>query len=81
MASVAFVANPAQAATFTASINGTDYNITTVTGSYNSLKTQLEATPWWNNQSLASSVALNLGITNPSSVLNGMGPLFALEVA
>ena len=44
---VVFSASPTQAATFT--VNGTDYDITTVYGSYDSLKTQLEATPWWGN--------------------------------
>jgi hypothetical protein len=55
VASVMFAASPAQAVIF--NVGGTNYDITLVGGSYNSLKTQLEATPWWNNLWLAQNVA------------------------
>jgi hypothetical protein len=47
-----FAAKPAQAATF--NVNGTDYEITTVTGTYLGLQDQLVATPWWGNETLAT---------------------------
>lgn len=55
MASVAFVANPAQSATFT--VNGTVYDITTTYGSYKTLSSQLQANPWWGNQGLAAQLS------------------------
>lgn len=70
----------AQAATFT--VNGTLYDITTVRGSYNSLQTQLQATPWWNNTGLASQFANtvlgNLGFPNQAGS-NLAGPFFAYD--
>jgi hypothetical protein len=77
VASVMFTAKPAQAATFT--VNGTDYDITTVKGTYNDLKTQLQATPWWDNGSLAAALALSAVIpvlrTDFAGVPNGQGQL------
>jgi len=66
-ASVICVASPAQAVVF--NIQGTNYDITIVEGSYNSLKTQLEATPWWRDDWLfatgvASLVGTSLGTPN-----------------
>ena len=78
MASVAFVANPAEAAIFT--VGGTNYDVTTVTGSYNSLKSQLEATPWWGNSTLAADLAT--AATSAGSWNNdngGMGAFFAFN--
>ena len=80
---VVFSASPTQAATFT--VNGTDYDITTVYGSYDSLKTQLEATPWWGNGSLgfqvATAVGNELGWYSPAYARYAEGgPLFAYGV-
>lgn len=71
---VMFTAKPAQAATFT--VNGTDYDITTVTGSYNSLTTQLQATPWWGNSLLAEALANEVWDSLGYTSLGG-GPVFA----
>jgi len=72
---VMFAAKPAQAATFT--VDGTAYDITTVTGSYNSLTTQLQATPWWGDQFLAISIAMEVwqGLGLPGGGI--YGPFFA----
>jgi len=79
---VVFSANPAQAATF--NVNGTDYEITTVTGTYLGLQDQLVATPWWGNETLATTIANQvagqLGILNSIGPTQG-GPLFAYQLA
>ena len=61
VASVAVAVSPAQASTFT--YNGTNYDITTVTGSYGSLSSQLSSTPWYNDFNLASGL---LGVVKTS---------------
>jgi len=60
-ASMVFVANPAQSSIFT--VGGNDYDITTVTGSISQNKTQLESTPWWNNDSLGYDMAVTVGLS------------------
>lgn len=76
--SIAFVANPAQAAIFT--VGGIDYNITTVTGSYNSLASQLTTTPWFGNQTtaltFASTVGTFFGSPNSLPIVGSAAPLF-----
>ncbi|MBD2667306.1 hypothetical protein [Richelia sinica] len=71
-------ASSAKAAIFT--VNGTDYDLTTKTGSFNSLSSELTQQPWWGNFSLAidfaAVVAGTLGLPNDTS-LGGAGPLFA----
>ena len=78
VASVMFSAKPAQAAVF--NYYGTDYDITTVTGTFDSLQTQLQATPWWGEPAASSSFAAFVGdgLSTPNSI-NGFprGPLFA----
>ena len=74
LVSVMFAANPAQSAIF--NVGGTDYDITTITGNYYSLKTQLEATPWWEGKMLVGEFAIALG--SAMSGTNGLGPVFAL---
>ena len=73
IASVMLTAKPAQAATF--NVNGTDYDITTVTGSFNTLQTQLQSQLWWGNTQSASEFANLVGITLGTP--NGYGPWFA----
>lgn len=77
---IGFTAMPevSQAATFT--VNGTVYDVTTVSGSYNSLQSQLQKTPWWGNLGLASQFANtilgNLGFPNQSGIF-AESPYFA----
>jgi hypothetical protein len=47
--------SPAKALVF--NVGGTNYDITTVTGTYTSLSTQLQATPWWGQQQLSIDLA------------------------
>jgi hypothetical protein len=65
------------AATFT--VAGTDYNIGTVTGTYDSFKLQIEGSDWWGDIDLAGKLALEVkdyfGFTQ-----SNLGPLFAYEV-
>jgi hypothetical protein len=77
MTSIAFVANSAQAATLT--VNGTDYSVSFVTGTFDSYQSQIQATPWWGNGQLASDLshAAYLFDGSPSIV---RGPLFAFDV-
>jgi hypothetical protein len=80
---------PAQAAIF--NVNGTNYDITTVTGTYSSLSAQLSATPWFNFGSdvatnsqktldLASAVGNTFGLPNTLNLSGGVGPLFYNQV-
>ncbi|MFM7408225.1 MAG: hypothetical protein ACKO3K_16605 [Cuspidothrix sp.] len=55
-------ASAANAATFT--VNGTDYDVTTVSGIFNSdssLRQQLQQQVWWGNESLAQQFARTVG--------------------
>jgi hypothetical protein len=85
-ASVMFAASPAQAVIF--NVGATNYDITIVQGSYDSLKTRLEATPWWNNYGLATKVANvvkdSLGTPNmgdPNLPEDVRGPWFAFDTS
>jgi len=73
--SVVFDIQPAQAVIF--SYGGTDYDITTATGSFNSLKSQITSTPWWDSST--SGLAIEIG--SDLGVLNGLwfGPLFGFR--
>lgn len=77
----AMVAAPAEAALFT--VGGTQYEITTVTGSFDSLESTLMNQVWWNNQTLAvdfaSVVEDDLGLpgTTLATPDNDLGPFFA----
>jgi hypothetical protein len=75
--SVVFDIQPAQAVIF--SYGGTDYDITTATGSFNSLESQITSTPWWNNPTLAYGLAIEIG--SDLGVPNGLwyGPWFGFR--
>ena len=55
--------------------------VTTVTGTFLSLQTQLQATPWWDNYFASSSFAAlvgdGLGLYSTPSIWTSTGPLFA----
>lgn len=63
----------------TVTVGGSDYRLTTVQGTFSDFQTELQGTPWWGNQSLASALAaaamLNLGdaLGNTPSLPNGSG--------
>ena len=63
-------------------LNETDYEITTTTGSYDELVNQLEEQPWFGNSILAKSAATqvgnSLGLPTPSPFPEGYGPIFAM---
>jgi len=73
-----FAAKPAQAAIFT--VNGTNYDITTKTGTYSSLSSQLALNPWWGNASLASTFSNKVGnfFGQPNEFL--FAPYFAYKL-
>jgi hypothetical protein len=76
--------SPGSAQAFVVTVGGTQYDVTTFTGSYNSDTNKFETAanggvmPWWGSESLAegfaSLVGLELGLPNYS---NTHGPLFA----
>lgn len=45
----------------TVNVNGTDYEVNTVTGTYSDLATILQGQKWWNDTNLAESFALAFG--------------------
>lgn len=72
---------PVQAVTI--NLGGTDYDITTVTGTYNEHSTAIAATPWWNNAPFNAADAANLvPLTEPGFGYEngGFGPYFAHSV-
>jgi hypothetical protein len=81
VASVMFAAKPSQAATFTVNVGGTDYDITTITGSYVGNASLLQSQVWWNDTQLAfnfaNAVNLNLGLPILGLFPTAVGPLFA----
>jgi hypothetical protein len=65
----------------TVTVDGADYDVSTVTGTYTDLSTTLQAQIWWDNQSLADTFAMQLGAQlgtpNPQILGYFSGPLFA----
>jgi hypothetical protein len=71
----------ANAATFT--VNGTDYDVTTVSGNFISdfsLRAQLQSQVWWGNQSLAQQFARTVGSSLGFVNDDFFGPFFAYGV-
>ncbi|MEA5578944.1 hypothetical protein [Anabaena sp. UHCC 0451] len=72
--------SPAQALVF--NIGGTNYDVTTVTGSSLSLSPLLTSQVWWGNSSLASSFAGTVGSALGSPNISGAGgPFFFYDVS
>ncbi len=73
----------AQALTVMRTVNGTSYDITTVTGSYNALSSTLESQVWWNDRELAMEFATavddSLGLVSQLGSSFSHGPLFAYD--
>lgn len=68
--------NATPATAITINLNGNQYKVTTITGSYDSVESRLKATPWWSNSSsafsFATQVADHFGLVNDNE-----GPYFA----
>jgi hypothetical protein len=79
-ASVMFAAKPAEAAIF--NVGGTNYDITTVQGTYNDISSQINATPWWGSRTkaveFASAVYHGLGLQLDGQLVSA--PLFAYDL-
>jgi hypothetical protein len=62
------------------SVNGSNYDVSTVTVKFKDLSVTLKATPWWGDSSLAKSfsdaVQASLGTPNPGN----LGPYFAFNL-
>ena len=75
---VSGVMSSAQAATISRTVNGVNYDITTVTGTFNSLQATLQAQPWWGSSTSAGQFATvvgnSLGLPNFFGI---NGPLFS----
>jgi hypothetical protein len=74
----------AQALTVTVNVNGQDYSITTTASTtYNESSALLQSQPWWNNLTLANSIASavlgQLGTPNSGPGGIQLGPLFAFN--
>ena len=54
-------------------VSTTNYDFSTITGSYNANTTVLDANPWFNNSSYAQTWATAIGVPSPSVYLNFNG--------
>ncbi len=76
-------ASAANATTITVQHNGVDYDVTTVTGTFNDLSDQLDDQIWWGNAGLAnvfaSAVGTQLGAPpeNTGVTFSSWAPFFA----
>jgi hypothetical protein len=74
--------NPSHAIMFT--VNGTNYDIVTVTDTGTNLSAQLQSTPWWgtgsnNTTSFVNAVGSALGFPNTGGSGSTRAPLFAYQ--
>lgn len=78
---LALTASHVQAASFQTTINGTSYNFTTITGTYNDNQAQLSSQPWFGSASLANTFATAVSSNLGGTVNFGeLGPMFAYGV-
>jgi hypothetical protein len=72
----------ADGAGLSVTVGETEYDITTVTGTFADDMAQLESTPWWGNatlaQEIAAAVADDIGTPNEFNY-GAAGPLFAYD--
>ncbi|WP_413171632.1 hypothetical protein [Anabaena azotica] len=68
-------ASPAQALVF--NVGGTNYDVTTVTGTYNDLATTLQSQVWWGNSALAQQFAQTVNIQLGLPNISEASPFFA----
>jgi hypothetical protein len=75
--------NPAQALTVQTTVDGTTYNVTTFTGTYNGNVAKFNTLgnnglmPWWGSDSLATQFATQIGSSLGLPYLSSTGPAFA----
>ena len=75
VSSTALLSESASALTIT--LDSINYEITTITGTYGDLQTDLETQPWWGFTALAESGADQVG--DGLGFPNGLGPYFGYE--
>ncbi|MEA5576932.1 hypothetical protein [Anabaena sp. UHCC 0451] len=68
--------SPAQALVF--NVGGTDYEVTTQTGTFLDLSTTLQQNPWWGNGAIASDAAIGSSSLGVNEFFQG--PIFAYSV-
>jgi len=78
---ICFFPSTSKADSITVTVGGTEYFVTTITGTFTANMTQLESTPWWGNQTLAQDIATAVAddIGTPNDGGSG-GPLFAYSL-
>jgi hypothetical protein len=83
LAMVCFFPRASRADNITVTVDGTEYFVSTITGSFTDNMAQLESSPWWNNQTLAQEIAGavmdDIGTPNEFNGEEGGGPLFAWD--
>ena len=81
VAMICFFPGSSRADSITVTVGGTEYNISSVTGTFTDNMTQIESTPWWGDQSLAQALATAVAddIGTPNNEGDG-GPLFAYSL-
>jgi len=81
VAMICFFPGTSRADNITVTVDGTEYFVSTVTGTFTDNMTQLESTPWWGDQSLAQALAGAVAddIGTPNNGGDG-GPLFAYSL-
>jgi|HubBroStandDraft_6_1064221.scaffolds.fasta_scaffold946365_1 hypothetical protein len=81
LAVICFFPGTSRADNITVTVDGTEYFVSTITGTFTDNMAQLESTPWWQNQSLAQEIAAavmdDIGTPNEFNGEEGGGPLFA----
>ncbi len=81
LAVIFFFPGTSRADSITVTVNGTQYDITTITGTFTDNMAQLESTPWWGDatlaQAIATAVADDIGTPNDGGI---GGPLFAYSL-
>ncbi len=75
---ISFSATPAQAASLV-TVDGTDFEVELVTGTFLDLEDQVTATPFWGDSGLAALFATEFNSAVGTRV-NGFGPLFAFAI-
>ena len=85
-AALCFAANPAQALTAQVTVDGTTYDVTTFTGTYNENTSKFNTLingglmPWWGSASLAEQFATAVGGSLGFPVIDTYGPNFAHKI-
>ena len=63
----------------TVTVGGTEYDVSTVSGTYNDLSATLQAQIWWDDAGLADEFAAATGGLEGYPNDGGIGPLFAFQ--